>query len=277
MNAQERSDEELAREAGGGDEAAFVELYRRYFPRVYDLALRLTRDRETAAAAAQASFYRVHHALLSGETEAPFKSHVFGLAHRDLAERMRHRPSEAQEESDALTDLELVATANLLLIAGHETTTNLIGNGMLALLREPDQLERLRRDESLWPSAIEELLRFDGPVQATVRVPTEDVEIGEQTIAEGSLVLVSIGAANHDPAVFDRPDDLDVGRNPNPHLALGFGAHYCLGANLARLEAEFTLRTLCSRFGKIALENDAPEYRPNPVLRGMSQLEISVA
>ncbi len=101
MNAQERSDEELAREAGGGDEAAFVELYRRYFPRVYDLALRLTRDRETAAAAAQASFYRVHHALLSGEAEAPFKSHVFGLAHRDLAERMRGRLSQAQEEGEA--------------------------------------------------------------------------------------------------------------------------------------------------------------------------------
>ncbi len=112
MNAQERSDEELAREAGGGDEAAFVELYRRYFPRVYDLALRLTRDRETAAAAAQASFYRVHHALLSGETEAPFKSQVFGLAHRDLAERMRGRPSQAQEveEAFATADPALLAT-----------------------------------------------------------------------------------------------------------------------------------------------------------------------
>ncbi|MCH7511130.1 MAG: hypothetical protein IIB19_02075, partial [Chloroflexi bacterium] len=112
MNAQERSDEDLAREAGGGDEAAFVELYRRYFPRVYDLALRLTRDRETAAAAAQASFYRVHHALLSGETEAPFKSQVFGLAHRDLAERMRGRPSQAQEveEAFATADPALLAT-----------------------------------------------------------------------------------------------------------------------------------------------------------------------
>ncbi len=111
MNAQERSDEELAREAGEGDEAAFVELYRRYFPRVYDLALRLTRDRETAAAAAQASFYRVHHALLGGEAEAPFKSHVFGLAHRDLAERMRRRPNQAQEEEEAF------ATADPALLA----------------------------------------------------------------------------------------------------------------------------------------------------------------
>ena len=112
MSAQERSDEELAREAGGGDEAAFVELYRRYFPRVYDLALRLTRDRETAAAAAQASFYRVHHALLSDETEAPFKSQVFGFAHRDLAERMRGRPSQAQEveEAFATADPALLAT-----------------------------------------------------------------------------------------------------------------------------------------------------------------------
>ena len=111
MNAQERSDEELAQGAGGGDEAAFVELYRRYFPRVYDLALRLTHDRETAAAAAQASFYRAHHALLSAEAEAPFKSHVFGLAHRDLAERMRGRPSQAQEEGEAF------ATADPALLA----------------------------------------------------------------------------------------------------------------------------------------------------------------
>jgi cytochrome P450 len=184
---------------------------------------------------------------------------------------------QTQEESDALTDLELLATSNLLLLAGHETTTNLIGNGMLSLLREPDELERLRRDPSLLPNAIEELLRFDSPVQATVRVATEDVEVGSQTIPGGAMVLLSIGAANHDPAIFDEPDRLDVGRDPNPHLAFGFGAHFCMGANLARLEAEVALGQLITRFAKIELEDDAPEYRPNPILRGMSRLEISVS
>jgi len=183
---------------------------------------------------------------------------------------------QAQEERDALTDLELLATSNLLLLAGHETTTNLIGNGMLALLREPDQLQRLRSDESLWPSAIEELLRYDSPVQATLRVATEDVEIGGESIPAGAMLIVSIGAANHDPAIFDEPDLLDISRTPNPHLSFGFGAHFCMGANLARLEAEVALRTLCSRFEKISLEDDAPEYRPNPILRGIVRLDISV-
>jgi pimeloyl-[acyl-carrier protein] synthase len=184
---------------------------------------------------------------------------------------------QAQEERDALTDLELLATSNLLLLAGHETTTNLIGNGMLALLREPEQLDRLRRDESLWPCAIEELLRYDGPVQATLRVATEDVEIGTRLLPAGTMVIVSIGAANHDPEVFDEPDCLDIARNPNPHLAFGFGAHFCMGANLARLEAEVALRTMCARFDTITLEDDAPQYRPNPILRGISRLDLTVA
>src|SRR6185369_767825 len=105
----------------------------------------------------------------------------------------------AQEERDALSDAELLATSNLLLIAGHETTTNLIGNGLLALLREPEQMERVRADPGVLPTAIEELLRYDGPVQATLRVPREDVEIGGEAIEAGSLLLVGIGAANHDP------------------------------------------------------------------------------
>ena len=142
----------------------------------------------------------------------------------------------AQEERDALTDSELLATSNLLLIAGHETTTNLVGNGLLALLREPAELDRLRSDLSLLPTAVEELLRYDGPVQATVRVVAEDLEIGGHDLEEGSLVLVGIGAANHDPDVFEDPERLDVGRDPNPHLGFGFGAHFCLGAPLARLE-----------------------------------------
>lgn len=181
----------------------------------------------------------------------------------------------AQEEEDALSDMELLATSNLLLIAGHETTTNLIGNGLLALLREPDQLERLRGDMSLLPTAIEELLRYDGPVQATVRATREDLEIDGNRIEEGSLVLVGIGAANHDPDVFKEPERLDIGRDPNPHLAFGFGAHFCLGAPLARLEGEIAFRALLERFPRMQLATEAPEYRSNPVLRGLVSLPVS--
>jgi cytochrome P450 len=184
---------------------------------------------------------------------------------------------QAQEERDALTDAELLATSNLLLLAGHETTTNLIGNGMLALLREPDEWRRLCADPSLVPTAVEELLRFDGPVQATLRVALEDVAIDEHTIPAGALVLVSIGAANHDPAVFAEPDALDLARDPNPHLAFGFGTHFCLGAPLARLEAQLAFEALARRFPKLALVDDRTEYRANPVLRGLVRLEVEAA
>jgi len=180
----------------------------------------------------------------------------------------------AQEENDALTDSELLATCNLLLIAGHETTTNLIGNGMLALLREPNELDRLRREMALLPTAVEEMLRYDGPVQATLRVLHEDIELDGQHIEKGSLLLVGIGAANHDPAVFNEPERLDIGRDPNPHLGFGFGAHFCLGAPLARLEAEVAFRALLERYPNMTLEDEAPRYRPNPVLRGLKSLRV---
>jgi cytochrome P450 len=182
----------------------------------------------------------------------------------------------AQEERDALTDQELLATANLLLVAGHETTTNLIGNGMLAMLREPDEWRRLCADPGLVDSAVEELLRFDGPVQATVRVARAAVEFGEYTVPEGSLVLVNIGAANHDPEVFDEPDRLDLGRDPNPHVGFGFATHFCLGAPLARLEAKLAFEALSQRFPHVALVDDAPEYRTNPVLRGLRRLDLAL-
>lgn len=199
------------------------------------------------------------------------------IAHRrkeprdDLISAMIH----AQEERDALSESELLATCNLLLLAGHETTTNLIGNGTLALLREPDELERLRGDPSLLPGAVEELLRFDGPVQATVRVALEDIAFGEPVISEGSLLLVSIGAANRDPEVFVDPDRLDVAREPNPHLAFGTGTHFCLGAPLARLEAELAFEALVARFPALSLDDESPEYRENPVLRGLKSLAVS--
>jgi cytochrome P450 len=208
---------------------------------------------------------------------------LLGYLRETIADRRREPRDDlisamiqAQEESDALSDEELLATSNLLLLAGHETTTNLIGNGMLALLREPEQLDRLRREPELVPHAVEELLRFDGPVQATVRVALEDVSIGDQVIPQGSLVIVSIGAANHDPEVFDEPDRLDVARDPNPHLAFGFATHFCMGAPLARLEAECAFAALIARFPDISLLDDAPEYRPNPILRGLKRLELGL-
>jgi cytochrome P450 len=182
---------------------------------------------------------------------------------------------EAQEERDALTDAELLATSNLLLLAGHETTTNLIGNGTLALLRHPDQLARLRADRTLLRSAIEELLRFDSPVQATARVPVEDVAIGDATLPAHAMVICGIGAANRDPDAFPEPDRLDLARADDQHLSFGFGVHFCLGAPLARLEAEVAFGALLDRFPKLELATDEPlTYRSNFILRGLTRLPL---
>jgi cytochrome P450 len=181
----------------------------------------------------------------------------------------------AQEAHEALSDGELLATSNLLLLAGHETTTNLIGNGLLALLRNPGELERLRADSSLLRSAIEEMLRYDSPVQATVRIPVEEMELAGQRIAAGALVVVGIGAANRDPEVFPDPDRFDVARTENRHLSFGFGAHFCLGAPLARLEAEIAFQALLERFPELRLEKGEVTYRPNVVLRGLTALPVA--
>jgi cytochrome P450 len=212
----------------------------------------------------------------AGESLLAYLGGVIAERRREPRDDLISAMLQAQEESDALSDGELLATSNLILIAGHETTTNLIGNGMLALLREPEQLGRLRADASLVPSAVEELLRFDGPVQATIRVATEDVAFGDQGIPAGSLVMVNIGAANRDPEVFADPDRLDIGRDPNPHLGFGFGAHFCMGAPLARLEAQIAIGELVRRFPKLELVDEAPAYRENPILRGLKKLELKL-
>jgi cytochrome P450 len=180
-----------------------------------------------------------------------------------------------EEERDALSDAELLATSNLLLVAGHETTTNLIGNGLLALLRHPDELARLRAEPDLLRGTIEELLRYDSPVQATVRVATEDAELGVHKIRPGALVVCGIGAANRDPAAFPDPDRLDVGRAESHHLSFGFGPHFCLGAGLARLEAELGFAALLTRFPGLRLASEAVEFRPNPILRGLRALPVA--
>jgi pimeloyl-[acyl-carrier protein] synthase len=180
----------------------------------------------------------------------------------------------AEEVGDRLREDELLATCILLLVAGHETTVNLIGNGTLALLRHRDQLRRLREDPGLIASAVEELLRYDGPVQRTARVSGEDVAIASRTIAKGELVMPFIGAADRDPAQFPDPDRLDIARTDNRHIAFGWGIHFCLGAPLARLEGQIALNTLVRRLPKLALATDKPEYRESLTLRGLSTLPV---
>lgn len=182
---------------------------------------------------------------------------------------------EAEEQGDKLSEGELLATCVLLYIAGHETTVNLIGNGLLALLRHPKELERLRDKPALIQSAVEELLRYDGPVQRTARITNADVELGEHKIPKGSMVVPVIGAANRDPAHFPDPDRLDVSRPDNRHIAFGFGIHFCLGAPLARLEGQITLGTLLHRMPQLALSTERPEWRESQVLRGLKALPVS--
>ena len=180
----------------------------------------------------------------------------------------------AEEAGDKLNEVELLATCILLLIAGHETTVNLIGNGTLALLRHRDQLQRLQRDPGLTASAIEELLRFDGPVQRTARIPSEDIVIGGRTIAKGETVMPFIGAADRDPVQFPDPDRLDIGRADNRHIAFGWGIHFCLGAPLARIEGQIAISTLVRRMPKLELATAQPEYRQSLTLRGLKALPV---
>jgi cytochrome P450 len=202
---------------------------------------------------------------------------VIAERRRDPRDDLISAMIEAQEERDALSDAELLATSNLLLLAGHETTTNLIGNGTLALLRNPDQLAGLQADHSLLRPAIEELLRYDSPVQATGRVPREDVALGDVTLPAGALVMTAIGAANRDPEAFADPDRLDLSRAEDQHLSFGFGTHFCLGAPLARLEAEVAFAALLDRFPKLELASETFTYRANFVLRGLTSLAVRSA
>ncbi|GDY32077.1 cytochrome P450 family protein [Gandjariella thermophila] len=174
---------------------------------------------------------------------------------------------------------EVLANAVLLLIAGHETTVNLIGNGVLALLREPHLWRELRRDPGLVPGAVEELLRYDGPVErATSRFAAEDVEIAGVTVPKGSVVIVALGSADRDPERFPDPDTVDLRRGENPHLAFGHGIHYCLGAPLARMEGQIAIGTLLRRFPDLALAAPAGAlvWRESRLMRGLTALPVAL-
>ena len=182
----------------------------------------------------------------------------------------------AEEAGDRLSTDELFATVILLFLAGHETTANLIGNGMLALLRHPAELARLRDDPALIESAVEELLRFDSPVQRVGRITTADVVIGDRTIPTGSLTMALLAAANRDPAYFPDPDRLDLARRDNRHLAFGSGIHFCLGAPLARLEGRIVFAALLRRCPGLALATERVEWRQTFALRGLTALPVRV-
>jgi cytochrome P450 len=183
---------------------------------------------------------------------------------------------QAEEEGDRLSPDELVSNLILLLIAGHETTMNLIGNGTLALLRHPDQLARLRDDPALAPSAIEELLRFDSPVQLVVRFTREELDLGGRTIPKGARIMLLLGAANRDPARFADPDVLDLGRGDRGHLSFGGGPHFCLGNALARMEGEVVLPALLRRFPDLRLLDEHPRHRGTMTLRGLETLRLGI-
>ncbi len=165
----------------------------------------------------------------------------------------------------------------LLFVAGHETTVNLIGNGTRLLMEHPDVLARFRADPSLDASAVDELLRMDGPVQFTARATLEDVEFGDDVVEKGSVVMPVLGAANHDPAHFADPDTLILDRpNAASHMALGSGVHFCLGASLARLEAQVAIGRFVRRFSTIEYAGE-PEWAPRISLRGMAKMPLQVA
>jgi cytochrome P450 len=181
----------------------------------------------------------------------------------------------AQEGDDTLTPGELLSTCILLLVAGHETTVNLIGGGLLALLEHPEQMVAWRADPGLDRTAIEELLRFVSPVQLTGRALLDDIELTDGTLPKGAFTFLLIGAANRDPDVFERPDELDLARADNRHLGFGFGIHHCLGAPLARMEAQVALPALLRRSRDISLASGATvSYRQNVVLRGLVDLPV---
>ena len=181
----------------------------------------------------------------------------------------------AEEAGDQLTRDEMLGTLVLLLVAGNETTRNLIGNGTLALLKHPDQLQRLAETPGLLDSAIDELLRYDSPVQLDSRIAREDVVFGGKRIRAGQQVIGVIGAANRDPAVFAEPDALDIERGAKNHLAFGRGIHYCLGSPLAILEGRIAFTTILERFSAMRLVAE-PTFRNQIVLRGLEELWVEV-
>ena len=183
----------------------------------------------------------------------------------------------AEEQGDMLSEDEVVANCVLLLFAGHETTANLLGSGLVRLLSHPAQLAQLRAHPELVQSAVEEFLRYDPPVAGTLRLVTEDTEVRGQPLGRGDTIAAMIAAANRDPQHFEAPEELRIARAPNRHLTFGYGIHFCLGAPLARLEAQIAFTSLLQRFRRIELIDDQPSWKTQLFFRGLTRLEIGLA
>lgn len=179
------------------------------------------------------------------------------------------------EAGERLSQEELAANVNILLSAGHETTSNLFGNGILALLQHPEQMQKLRAQPELVSLAVEEMMRYDNPVQVAYRSAAEDVELGGKLLHKGDLVNMVLGAANRDPQRFSDPNRFDVTRDEGKHLGLGLGIHFCLGAPLLRLEAEIVFNTILQRFPKLELASDHWEWQEQPIFRGVKSLPVT--
>lgn len=180
-----------------------------------------------------------------------------------------------RDRGEPFTEDEIIGTCILFLFAGHETTTNLIGNGIRLLLKYPDQLDRLRRDPALIESAVEECLRYDGPTGALVRIVKVTHEMHGKTLKEGDRVFVMINAANHDPRRFDKPELFDITRSPNRHLTFNFGPHFCLGAQIARLEGQIAIGAIVRRYPDLRLKREV-EYMDTLVMRGTRSMPVAV-
>ncbi|AGS70832.1 cytochrome P450 [Streptomyces collinus] len=202
---------------------------------------------------------------------------------RELIAERRENPGDdlisgliaAHDEGDRLTEQEMISTAVLLLNAGHEATVNATVNGWWALFRNPDQLAALRADHSLVPAAVEELMRYDTPLQLFERWVLDDIEIDGTTIPRGAEIAMLFGSANHDPSVFTAPERLDIGRGDNPHISFSAGIHYCIGAPLARIELAASMTALLERAPTLSLAAE-PERKPNFVIRGLEGLDVEV-
>jgi cytochrome P450 len=205
-----------------------------------------------------------------------FTEYLRGLSRRrraDPKDDLISAMAQVVDEGDRLTEGELIGTCVLLLNAGHEATVNVTGNGWWALFRNPDQLALLRRDHSLIPLAVEELMRYDTPLQMFERWVLEEFDLHGQTIPRGAELGLLFGSANHDPMEFDHPDRLDIARKHNPHLSFGAGIHFCLGAPLARVELEASFRTLLRRLPELELVEE-PQWKPAYIIRGLKELLV---
>jgi cytochrome P450 len=217
---------------------------------------------------------RVRKTLQTVEDMTAYFKDAIARDKRHPTEGLIHALSTAEVDGDRLSESEVVANVIVTMVGGQETTTNLIGNGLLTLLRRPDEMARLRLDPALITTAVEELLRYESPSQHTARIAPAGAVLGGVEIPEGAAVMAVMGSANRDPARFEDPDRLDIGRQDNRHVAFGWAAHFCFGAPLARMEGQLAFTTLLDRFSSLSLADEDISWRENLGLRGLTELLV---